>query len=61
MDEDEWEIPAPIEDPEVRGTRLVRNAEGEARLVPTGNVVEGELDEEAAAKGSPSGCPFSGG
>ena len=59
MDEDEWEIPVPMEDPEVRGTRLVRNAEGEARLVPTGNVVEGELDPEAATKDAPSGCPFS--
>jgi hypothetical protein len=56
--DDEWDIPAPLEDPEVRGTRLVRNAEGEARLVPTGNVVEGEFDAQAAEK--ESGCPFSG-
>jgi hypothetical protein len=54
---DEWRVPAPKEDPEARKVRLVRDDDGGARLVPGGNVVEGEMEEDGA-EDRPS-CPFS--
>ena len=55
--DDDWELPVPREDPEIYKAGLVRDGDGRARLVPGDNIVEGELDGEAA-KDSPS-CPFS--
>ena len=57
MSDDEWQFPAPREDPESRGTRLVRDDKGGAKLVPDHNIVEGEVEEDGA-KDAPS-CPFS--
>ncbi|HEX8483706.1 MAG TPA: hypothetical protein VF650_17535 [Allosphingosinicella sp.] len=57
MSEEEWRLPAPREDPEARKARLVRDGEGGARLVPGGDIVEGET-EENEGKDAPS-CPFS--
>ncbi|HYW16597.1 MAG TPA: hypothetical protein VE891_10675 [Allosphingosinicella sp.] len=57
MSDDEWQLPVPEQDPESRGAKLVRDESG-ARLVPDGNIVEGEMEEDAR-KDAPS-CPFSG-
>ncbi len=57
MSEDEWEFPAPREDPEIYKARLVRDGEGGARLVPRDNIVEGEMEDDG--RKAPSGCPFS--
>ncbi len=54
---DDWEFPAPREDPETRKAKLVRDDEGGARLVPGDNIVEGEMEEDD--RKGPSGCPFS--
>jgi len=56
--DDEWGYPAPMEDPEGRKARLVRDEDGSARLVPGGNIVEGEIEEEGGK--DPPRCPFSG-
>jgi hypothetical protein len=56
MSDDEWQFPAPLEDPESRGARLVRDKDG-ARLVPNDDIVEGERDEDGG-NDAPS-CPFS--
>jgi len=56
MNEDEWQFPAPMEDPEIYQAGLVRDDKGRARLVLGDNVVEGEEDD--GRKGPPS-CPFS--
>ncbi|HEU0099837.1 MAG TPA: hypothetical protein VFQ67_13825 [Allosphingosinicella sp.] len=58
MSEDEWELPAPREDPEIYKAGLVRDGDGRARLVPEENVVEGEPSDEGGKDGP--GCPFSG-
>lgn len=55
---DEWQLGVPAEDPEIHKARLVRDDEGGARLVPGGNIVEGEIEEDGR-KDAPS-CPFSG-
>jgi hypothetical protein len=52
MDDDEWQFPAPMEDPEVRGAK--RGAA--PKLVPDENIVEGDVEEDARKDG-PS-CPF---
>jgi hypothetical protein len=57
MSDDEWRLPAPREDPEIYKAGLVRDDKGGARLVPGGNVVEGEFEEDGR-KDTPS-CPFS--
>jgi hypothetical protein len=57
MSEDEWQCPAPMEDPEIRGFKPARDAKGETRLVPDHNIVEGEIEEDGRKDG-PS-CPFS--
>jgi hypothetical protein len=51
--DDEWEFPAPMDDPEARGAK--RGAA--PRLVPDENIVEGEIEEDG--RKGPSGCPFS--
>jgi hypothetical protein len=51
MSDDDRRTPEPEED---RAT-LVRDAEGGARLVPDGNIVEGEIDSEAP--GAPEPIP----
>jgi hypothetical protein len=57
MNDDEWELPAPREDPETRGFRLPGADEGGAKLVPNDNIVEGDMEEDV--RKGPSGCPFS--
>ena len=57
MSDDEWEFPAPREDPEIYKARLVKDEKG-ARLVPGDNIVEGQMEEDGG-KAAPS-CPFSG-
>jgi len=54
---DEWRLPVPDEDPETYKAGLVRDDKGGARLVPDGNIVEGELEKDHT-KDQPS-CPFS--
>ena len=56
---DDWELPVPREDPEVYKAGLARDEAGRARLVPGGDIVEGEIEEDG--RKAPSGCPFSGG
>jgi hypothetical protein len=58
MSEDDWELPVPREDPEIYKAGLARDDEGRARLVPGGNVVEGEIEEDG--RKVPPSCPFSG-
>lgn len=55
-DDDEWQFPAPLEDPESRKGGLGRGADVAPRLVPRDNIVEGEMED---GRKSPSGCPFS--
>ncbi|MET1111610.1 MAG: hypothetical protein ABWX67_08815 [Allosphingosinicella sp.] len=55
MDDDEWQVPAPMEDPESRGFRPVRDDKGAIRLVPTDDAAE---DGQDGGKGAPT-CPFS--
>jgi hypothetical protein len=57
MTDDEWQLPAPREDPETRGFRLPGVDKDEAGLVPDSNFVEGEMEEDG--RKGPSGCPFS--
>jgi hypothetical protein len=53
MTDDEWQFPAPLEDPETRGAKR-----GDApRLIPDENIVEGQTEEDGRKDG-PS-CPFS--
>ena len=52
--DDDWDFPAPKEDPEVRGSKLGKA--GSAKLVPDGNFVEGDIEEEGQGDGS--SCPF---
>lgn len=56
MSDDEWEFPAPREDPEIYKARLVKDEKG-ARLVPGDNIVEGQMDEDGGKAGPK--CPFS--
>ena len=56
---DDWELPVPREDPEIYKAGLVRDGQGGARLVPGGNVVEGDSAEEEGGK-APGRCPFTG-
>ncbi|HEX8512828.1 MAG TPA: hypothetical protein VF688_06955 [Allosphingosinicella sp.] len=53
-DDDEWQFPAPMEDPEARGAKRG----GAPRLIPDENIVEGQTEEDT--RKGPSGCPFSG-
>jgi hypothetical protein len=53
MSDDEWQFPAPREDPEARGFKI---GGGAPRLVPDENIVEG-TSEEDGRKDGPS-CPF---
>ena len=57
MSDDEWQLPAPLEDPEIRGFKPATDAKGEARLVPDRNFAEGEIEGDGRKDG-PS-CPFS--
>jgi ferredoxin len=57
MSDDDWEFPAPREDPEIYKVRSAGDDGGAAKLVPDGNFVEGEIGEDA--RKAPSGCPFS--
>lgn len=54
---DDWELPVPKEDPEIYKAGLVRDGRGGARLVPGGNIVEGESAEDG--RKDPPSCPFS--
>jgi hypothetical protein len=56
MSEEEWKLPAPREDPESREAWLVLDGRGRARLVPRGNIVEGEMEEDGGK--APPSCPF---
>ena len=56
--DDDWELPVPREDPEVYKAGLVRDGEGRPRLVPGGDIVEGEMEEDG--RKSPGKCPFTG-
>ena len=56
---DDWELPVPREDPEVYKAGLARDDEGGVRLVPGGNIVEGEIEE--GDRTAPPSCPFAGG
>lgn len=56
--DDDWELPVPREDPEVYKAGLARGDDGRPRLVPGGDFVEGEIEEDG--RKAPSGCPFSG-
>ena len=57
MSDDEWQVPAPRDDPEIYKAGLVRDGDGRARLVPKENIVEGEMEEDGRKE--PPGCPFS--
>jgi hypothetical protein len=51
---DDWDFPAPKEDPEARGSKLGKDRA--ATLVPDGDFVEGQIEEDGRKDG-PS-CPF---
>ncbi|HEX8381222.1 MAG TPA: hypothetical protein VF619_11825 [Allosphingosinicella sp.] len=57
MNDQEWRVPAPKDDPEARKALPAREAGVGPRLVPDANIVEGEMEEEDG-KGAPA-CPFS--
>ena len=44
--DDDWEFPAPREDPEARKATPGREGGGCPHIVPDGNFVEGDVDEE---------------
>jgi len=46
MSDDEWQFPAPREDPEGRKAEPAREGGGCPRLVPDSNFVEGDVDGE---------------
>jgi hypothetical protein len=56
--DDEWRLPAPMEDPEIYKAGLVRDDKGGARLVPDHDIVEGEMKEDG--RNDRPSCPFSG-
>ncbi|HEX8309362.1 MAG TPA: hypothetical protein VF645_13180 [Allosphingosinicella sp.] len=56
MNDDEWQFPAPMEDPESRGAKRSADGKSGTRLVPDGNFVEGDIEEDGRKDG-PS-CPF---
>jgi hypothetical protein len=53
-DDDEWQFPAPLEDPEAR--KSGEKGGGFPRIVPDSNFVEGDVEEDGRKDG-PS-CPF---
>jgi hypothetical protein len=54
---DDWQVPAPEQDPEVYKPRPVGDGKGGPRLVPDHNIVEGELEQDG--RKNPPSCPFS--
>lgn len=50
---DDWELPAPREDPEARKATPGQEGSGCPRLVPDGNFVEGEIPDEGSARDAP--------
>jgi hypothetical protein len=54
--DDEWQFPAPREDPEARKVTPGQEGGGAARIIPDGNFVEGDFEEDGRKDG-PS-CPF---
>jgi len=48
---DDWEFPAPREDPETRKATPGHDGGGCPRLVPDGNFVEGEMRDDADEEG----------
>jgi len=54
---DDWQLPAPREDPEIYKAGLIRDGQGGARRVAKDNIVEGELEEDG--RKDPPSCPFS--
>ena len=45
--DDDWEFPAPVEDPEARKVKPGQEGSGGCpRIVPDGNFVEGDIEEE---------------
>ena len=57
MNDREWQVPAPKEDPEARKAPPDRDGGGDPRLVPDANIVEGEMQEDKSK--DPPACPFS--
>ncbi len=53
----EWELPVPGEDPEIYKAGIARNGDGGARLVPSDNMVEGDIEDDG--RKGPGTCPFS--
>jgi hypothetical protein len=52
VNDDDWQFPAPLEDPESRGAKKG----GAPKLIPDENIVEGDIEEDGRKSG-PS-CPF---
>jgi hypothetical protein len=53
--DDDWQFPAPRDDPEARKAKPGQESSGCPRIVPDGNFVEGEMpDEDSALTPPPS-------
>ncbi|MEA3009250.1 MAG: hypothetical protein QOJ91_942 [Sphingomonadales bacterium] len=52
--DDDWEFPAPREDPEARKVAPGGRSGGCPHIVPDGNFVEGDMDEDTGDGPPPS-------